>query len=340
MADKLDEQLQANIRGDFELGWKLVTELEKERPQCNRCAFNRGWMLLQKGFLKKGFECINRGRWENVFGSPSLNNNKPIWALQNPTSHASKYILFRSEGGLGDEIANARFVTNIKEKSNANITISCSKSLMSVFSRIDGVDSVIERNFEHHIYYDSWVPAMSAVSCLDYEYEDLNGKSYLNSILDKKISNDNIKIGIRWSGNPSFEHEQYRKFDTFDFLDITKNFPNISFYSFQRDIDLVDLSIYKNVTDLAKLLCTWEDTLSYLNEMDLVITSCTSIAHASAALGKETWVIVPILSYYIWAYPGDKSYWYDSIKIFRQSSYNDWSNIFENIQNNLKLKFI
>ncbi len=108
--DKLDRQLQANIEGNFELGWQLVQELEKERPECNRCAFNRGWMLLRNGEFKKGFDCINRGRYENVFGSPPLQTDKPIWGLKNPATQNSKHILFRSEGGLGDEMINARFI--------------------------------------------------------------------------------------------------------------------------------------------------------------------------------------------------------------------------------------
>lgn len=336
--DKLDIQLQANIEGDFETGWKLCQELERERPHCNRCAFNRGWMLLQKGELKKGFDCINRGRYENVFGSPPLQTDKPIWGLKNPQSQNSKYILFRSEGGLGDEMINARFITDVKEKTDAKITVSCSPHLMSVFSRIDGVDAVVQRDYEQFVYHDAWIPAMSAPSCLDYEYSDLSGKPYLTA-LGKPNLPGKKKVGIRWSGNPEFEHEQFRKFDPFDLINITNDFDDVSFYSFQRDQDMVDLSKHKNIMDLSGLLSNWESTLSFLNDMDLNITSCTSIAHASAALGKETWVITPILPYYIWALPGDKSPWYDSVTLYRQPKYQEWNPLFDNIKKDLKKFF-
>jgi len=167
--DKLDEQLQANLKGDFNLGTKLIRELEIERPYCNRCAFNRGWLELKEGNLKKGFNAINRGRFENVFGSPPLSTNKPIWGKLNPQTPNPKHILFRSEGGLGDEIVNIRFVNDVKRVTNAKITVSCSKDLMSVFSRIEEIDSLVERDHEKFIYHDSWIPAMSAVSCLDRE---------------------------------------------------------------------------------------------------------------------------------------------------------------------------
>jgi len=144
---------------------------------------------------------------------------------------------------------------------------------------------------------------------------------------------------LRWSGNPEFEHEQFRQFNPLQLLNITKDHKDISFYSFQRDNDLVDLSSYENITDLSNKLIDWETTFSYLDDMDLVITSCTSIAHASAALGKETWVITPILSYYIWALPGEKSPWYDTVTLYRQPEYKNWNPLFDNINRDLKIKF-
>ena len=76
--------------------------------------------------------------------------------------------------------------------------------------------------------------------------------------------------------------------------------------------------------DLEPNLKTWEDTASYMSSMDLIITSCTSTAHMSAALGIETWVIVPVLPYYLWAVPKNKSAWYDNVTLFRQEKYGEW----------------
>ncbi len=85
------------------------------------------------------------------------------------------------------------------------------------------------------------------------------------------------------------------------------------------------MSLQKESTSLP--LVSWEDTLAAIEQLDLVITSCTSVAHASAALGKETWVIVPILPYYLWALPGKRSPWYKSVRLFRQKKFGDWSEV-------------
>ena len=77
---------------------------------------------------------------------------------------------------------------------------------------------------------------------------------------------------------------------------------------------------------------TWQDTAEIIKGLDLVITSCTSIAHLAGALGVETWVVVPILPYYTWVLPGDTTPWYDSVRIFRQEKYGEWSQPFEKIK--------
>jgi len=98
--------------------------------------------------------------------------------------------------------------------------------------------------------------------------------------------------------------------------------PGVTLYSLQRDDNLVDGLPFADLRDQIK---TWEDTASVIAGLDLVITSCTSVAHLAAALGVETWVIVPVLPYYVWAVPGDRSAWYRSVRLFRQATYGDWT---------------
>jgi len=130
-----------------------------------------------------------------------------------------------------------------------------------------------------------------------------------------------MRVGLRWAGSPEFEHQQHRVFDPAPLFDLHK-LPGVTLYSLQRDDNLVDGLPFADLRDQIK---TWEDTASIVAGLDLVITSCTSIAHLAAALGIETWVIVPVLPYYVWAVPGERSDWYDSVRLFRQTTYGDWS---------------
>lgn len=320
--DALDLQLSANLQGNFEEGWRLSQILEKERPADNRAAFNRGWHYLRNGDLQKGFELIDRGRLEEVFGSPAVAGEQ--WDGKKELQ--GKTVLLRGEGGFGDEIINVRFAKLLADR-GAQVVVSCHSALVSLFSRVSGVGEVIPHGAIESARYDYWVPAMSAARWLGLTYETLPGGKYLSANPEyaekwkKIVTSQKLKVGIRWSGNPKFEHEQHRKFPPEQLIDLHA-IKNVQLYSLQRDNDIRDLP--DEVIDLQHDLETFEDTAAAIERLDLVITSCTVTAHLAAALGKETWVIVPVLPYYLWALPGEKSPWYKSVRLFRQEQFGNW----------------
>ena len=84
-------------------------------------------------------------------------------------------------------------------------------------------------------------------------------------------------------------------------------------------------------------LDTWEQTRQAVASCDLVISSCTSVSHLAAAMGVETWVITPIMPYFLYALPGDRTPYYDSMRLFRQSGFGEWKPVFEQVSEALSL---
>jgi len=307
----LDVALAAAINGKRDVSEKILREYPDQNDP--RVIFNLGWYEITHGNLKKGMQMLDAGRFINVYGSSALPGK--IWRDE---SLVNKTLLFRNEGGLGDEIINFRFAKDF-EKLGARVVVSCAKSLMPLFS--DNNFVCVNDTQNQAVHYDYWMPAMSAAHVLGYEQKDISGKPYLKANPRSLYSKPGtLKIGIRWAGNPKFEHEQHRKFDPQPLIDLHK-LDGVTLYSLQRDEDLIDNLPF---TDLRGQLNSWTDTAEILSGLDLVITSCTSVAHCSAALGIETWVIVPVLPYYIWAVPGERSAWYDSVRLFRQVEYGNW----------------
>lgn len=335
----LDQQLNANIRGDFKRGWELSEELWRTDPTDHRTAFNRGWHVLSHGDLQGGMELIDRGRQINVFGSRPLGSIRPMY---DPRKHElrGKTIILRSEGGLGDEIINVRFAEDFAAR-GAKVVVSAHSSLASLFARMPSVAAVTQSGNELGVYHDFWVPAMSAVRFTNHTYQTLNGAPYLSPAPDRKemwrsviqAPRGELKVGIRWSGNPEFEHEQHRRFPPEGVIGL-ESVPGVRLFSFQKDTDTRALP--ERVMDLQLFLSSWEDTAGALSNLDLMITSCTSVAHMSAALGVETWVIVPILPYYLWALPGSTSPWYKTVRLFRQKKFGDWSETLSEVRNALE----
>lgn len=309
----LDIALTCSINGQPDVAEDLLRKYHEEQPDDPRAVFNLGWYDMRHGKLKKGFNGMNAGRFIKCFGSDPIPG--PIWRNE-PLE--GKVLLFRCEGGYGDEIINFRFAQEFKDK-GAIVVVAAHPHLLPIFAR-HGFACVTNAAVEKGgVYYDYWVPAMSAAFVLGHEFETLSGKPYLTAKPAPVVSKPGtLRVGLRWSGNPQFEHEQHRKFDPTLMTDLHK-LDGVTCYSFQRDQDVIPNLPFEQLG-----LTDWEDTASHLKAMDLVITSCTSVAHMSAALGVETWVIVPVLPYYLWAVPGEKSAWYDNVRLFRQEKYGEW----------------
>ena len=321
----LDAAFALSVKGDLDGSEKILSSLGNNDP---RVRFNLGWHNMRRGNLFKGYEGLNSGRIFDGFGGAK----NPYGTLYNGQSLKDKTLLFHGEGGLGDEIINVRFVKDFHER-GAKVLLGCNKELYPIFKNIPYVSAILDRNVCVHSHYDYWVQAMSAPYALKYEYNDLSGKPYLNYFSPKYLPNkhNKIKVGLRWAGSPKFEHEQHRRFPTKHMLELTE-LKQFSFYSLQRDDDLLDTGQF---IDLRYEMKTWRDTAEIISGLDLIITSCTSVAHLSAAMGKPTWIIVPTLSYYMWVLPGNKSPWYDSVTLYRQTEYNNWNAPFEQLKKDL-----
>lgn len=310
-AHPLDLALSAAINGHPDISEDIL----RAQPQDDaRVVFNLGWHEMRHGRLASGLRMMDAGRYINCFGLPRVPG--PIWRDE-PLE--GRTLLFRCEGGYGDQILNFRFVRDFVQR-GARVVVSCAPTLKPLFARHGYVCA--DNEVVSGLHYDYWVPAMSAAHILGYDQDTLPGEVYLTAEPRALYAKPGtLRVGLRWAGSPEFEHQQHRVFDPAPLFDL-HTLPGVTLYSLQRDENLVDGLPFADLRDQIK---TWEDTASIIAGLDLVITSCTSVAHLSAALGVETWVIVPVLPYYVWAVPGDKSVWYDSVRVFRQTTYGDWS---------------
>ena len=338
----IDQQLNMMIRGHFAEGWKLAEQLEKNDPDEPRAKFNRGWFLINQGDLQAGFQCLEYGRALKVYGSGKINTTKSIWDGQQDLT--GKTVILNMESGFGDQIIYARFATEVWKRGGIAI-LCCDQSLHSVFSRIPGTHKCITVDEVQSTFHDYWIPGFSCSWLFGHTFDTLPRQPYIFSKKEsvecwKNLLNTNkkIKVGIRWSGSPRFEHQQFRIFPAEKLINLYKENEHIQFYSLQRDNDLRELP--DEISDLQHLIISWEDTVACIQNLDLIITSCTSIAHVAAAMGKPTWVVVPILPYHIWAYGDKNSCWYESTtRIFKQKKFAKWEEPFDEIATELAKLF-
>ena len=319
----LDLQLAAARVGNFAQAWELSEQLAEEEPENDRAAYNRGWYLLRQGKLQKGFALLDRGRKEGVFGNKNPGTPQPLW-----DGKSQGTVMLYLEGGLGDQIHQVRYAKNIAAR-GCKVVVACSDALVLLFNQVKGVSAIVTHAAALGVYHDFWTPGMSALVPLGYEYRNVCGSAYIPKPFVERTQRKRIRL--RWSGNPRFEHEQHRVFPPELMFEAVKGI-DADFICLQRDNDMEVCPDW--VTQVP--LDDWLQTQEAIASCDLVITSCTSVSHLAAAMGIETWVVQPIMPYYLYARPGDKTAFYDNMRLYRQERFDEWDSPFININSDLK----
>ena len=323
---KIDISVELSMKGDFEKSYEVICEAAKENPHCNKIAFNMGWYALRKNKLQEGMHLLSKGRYENCFGNPKPNVPTQIW-----DGKTIGTVLYYLEGGLGDQIHALKYIQDINKR-GCDVIVACSAELFPIVKSCKGVKTICEHAAAGGIYHDFWVPAMSVLIPLGYEYKDINGTPFIPRT--KIVKNKRPVIGVRWQGNPKFEHEQNRKFPLEPFFNAIKNI-DADFICLQRDEGAEMCPAFIKKVPLNN----WEETRDAISNCDLVISSCTSVAHLAGAMGVDTWIIVPVLNYYIWGVPGNKTPFYDSVTLFRQEKFGCWEAPINKLKLELQQKY-
>ena len=115
----------------------------------------------------------------------------------------------------------------------------------------------------------------------------------------------------------------------------------IKLYSLQKfnGLDQINENIKKlklNIIDNFDEEAAFVDTAAIIENLDLVITCDTSIAHLSGAIGKKTFLLLQKNCEWRWLRDIDFSPWYNSIKIYRQKTQDDWSTVFDEVKKDIK----
>ena len=69
------------------------------------------------------------------------------------------------------------------------------------------------------------------------------------------------------------------------------------------------------------------DTAALIENLDLVISTDTSVAHVAGALGKPVWMLDRYNSCWRWRLSATTSPWYPTMRIFRQPRFGDWETV-------------
>ena len=93
------------------------------------------------------------------------------------------------------------------------------------------------------------------------------------------------------------------------------------------------------IIDFFDNIQSFHDTVAIIDNLDLIISVDTAIAHIAATMGKETWILLPFVPDFRWGLYKPKTNWYNTVTLFRQKKINDWDLPIKNIKKSLIKKF-
>ena len=99
-----------------------------------------------------------------------------------------------------------------------------------------------------------------------------------------------------------------------------------------KECDKEFFANYKNIKFLGDELKDFSDTAALIENLDLVISTCTSVPHLSGALGKVTWILISHVPDWRWLLDREDSPWYPTIKLYRQDAVGDWNSVLDRVK--------
>jgi tetratricopeptide (TPR) repeat protein len=315
-------------RGDFEGAKRAYDMAIAQRPDFPEPHWNIAQLLLQEGEYARGWEEYE-WRWRRAdFTSPVRPFAQARWAGE---GIAGKTILVHAEQGFGDTIQFVRFVAEV-QKTGARVIVECQHELVRLLRQLKGVDAVVAHG-EALPSFDVHVPMMSlphifrttlaTIPCtIPYLVPESDDVRQWN----RRLHGKGLQVGMVWSGTHHLKSLRKRSCPLTRLMPLLE-IPGTSVWSLQMGDAIQDLQMVPAAMrpgDLSPQICDFGDTAAALSVLDLVITVDTAVAHLAGALGKPAWVMLPADPDWRWMRDGDRSPWYPSMRLFRQTVDQEW----------------
>ncbi len=303
--------------------------------------WNKSVLHILKGEYLQGW-ALFEWRWKREECQNKLKNTtKPLWLGE--SSLKNKTIVIYPEQGFGDYIQFIRYAPML-EQLDARVILEVPVLLITVVSTLKGQFTFIEKGKELPDF-DYHCPVMSLPHAFKTTVDSIpNQVPYFSVNQTKKQTwqarlgeKKQRRVGFVCSGNSGHKNDHNRSI-LIQSLQSLFDLP-VEFHCLQKEIredDAVFIQSQINIHTHTELLEDFSDTAALIDEMDLVISVDTSVAHLAGALGKETWILLPYVPDYRWMLEREDSPWYPTAKLFRQSAIGEWGDVINDIKQALQ----
>ena len=303
-------------------------------PNHTEAHIGRATIRLVTGDFAQGWPEFE-WRWNRPALASSINRGRPLW---DGSSLTGRTILLTAEHGLGDTLHFVRYASCVKQ-CGGRVVLECQSPLVRLIARTAGIDAIVTRE-ESPATWDLQAPLGSLPrifgttldtipSTVPYVFAGPELTSRWREELEDLLPGPGLTIGLAWRGNPLHPGDRFRSF-ALSWLN-TLRAQNVRLYSLQKDTTEEERRILTDelgAIDLGPRLDDMDVTAAVVTNLDLVIACDSSVAHLAGALGRNVWVALPSTPDWRWLLERDDSPWYPTMRLFRQSTLGDWTDVF------------
>ena len=325
--------------------YKKAIELDPDNPE-NLNNFGRFLMLINN--FKEAFKFMEwRLKMEELNFIP-LKTLKPRWHGDD-----KKKIFLLKEQGIGDQIMFSSMIPEIYDNAD-KLIVECDHRILPIFQRSlpNNIRYITDRMEVSDNEYDCQIPIGSLPLHFRKELIDFkkSSKGWLKADQEKVknirqniIQNKSKKIiGVSWRTSSLLTNSHLRNIALAKILEPLKNldliFVNLQYGEVSNEIDNLRSEYGVEVLEIPGL-----DLFSDIDSLAALISACDYIisidnlnSHFAGALGVKTMLLLPKVADERWGLEPNKTYLYDSLVLYRQSSYNDWNETLKKIKTDIQ----
>jgi tetratricopeptide (TPR) repeat protein len=267
------------------------------RPLFHDTKFNMALIHLQLGRFDIGWVMYEARK---IRTDPIGNRTfpQPAWTGAEPI--AGKTLFIHCEQGLGDIIQFYRYARIMVER-GAIVILSVKEPLRRLFQAAHPAIELVEEAatppaFDYHCALLSLPLALGTgldtiPAAIPYLWPEWRLRRDWSARLPPRTRH---RVGLVWSGSPTYKNDHNR---SIDLTVLTPLFDvDVDWICLHKEVtprERAMLGEYQRVTFLGDGIADFADTAAIVDQLDLVITVDTSVAHLAGAMGKPVWILMP-----------------------------------------------
>jgi tetratricopeptide (TPR) repeat protein len=212
-------------------------------------------------------------------------------------------LLIVAEQGIGDALLFARFIPTAVDRAGRATLLAHSGLVRLLTGMWPGV-TVKPLGALRSVHGAAWVPLASLPHILTQGPDCVPRAPYLS--VDRNLvsawrsrlgigDDGRRRVGMVWAGNPAYSHDSRRSPGLKAFCPLL-DAPGWRPVALQVGAGRQDLATRPwpgDGVDAGALIKDFADTAAVIANLDLVVSSVTSVLHLAAAMGVETWGVAP-----------------------------------------------